>query len=128
MGVCLHGKYGGWFAMRCVYLFKNFHVDENLRRKDPIDPLHNDFNRIFDTLKKFNDSWRDSTYRSTFTVLQKYSHIQQEYFKTVPNDRKRLLEKWLRFKDQNSLCTFYESEHMYRTDYKQYLINNFYFV
>lgn len=128
MGVCLHEKYGGWFAMRCVFLFKNLHVDATLSRKEPIDPLNNDFDRIFDTLKRFNDNWKDSTYRSTFPVTEKYSYIQQEYFNTVPNKRKQLISKWMAFKDSKELCEFYKIQQVYNDDYKQYLTNNFYII
>lgn len=128
MGVCLHEKYGGWFAMRCVYLFKNLHVGATLIRREPTDPLNNDFDRIFDTLKRFNDNWKDSTYRSTFPVTEKYSPIQQEYFNTAPNKRNQLISKWMTFKDSSELCAFYKSQQVYRDDYKQYLIDNFYFV
>ena len=43
MGVCLHPKYGGWFAMRSVVIFKNLLVsDEQLPGKEPFNRLEGD--------------------------------------------------------------------------------------
>ena len=98
MGVCLHPKYGGWFAMRGVFIIKNFLVYDLISR-EPIDVLNNDESRIVELLNKFNNNWKDNTYRDVIKVERKYSDKQIEYFITEPNDRKNLIAKW--FKEEN---------------------------
>ena len=94
MGVCLHPKYGGWFAMRGVFIFKNI-LAYDLISKIPQDVLNNDESRIIDLLNKFNTNWKDNSYRDVITVENKYSKKQIEYFTTEPSDRKKLIKKWL---------------------------------
>ena len=127
MGVCLHPKYGGWFAMRSVFVFKNYHYDKNqLQQVEPLDSLDADIEKIKDILIKFNYNWRDSRYRDVIKVEEKYSDIQREYFETSPKLRKDLIRTWLRFKDQNQLVNSYKIKNIYLTNRKAYLINNFY--
>lgn len=127
MGVCLHPSYGGWFALRCVYIFKNFQVNE-LTKKVAIDPLNGDMAKTIDTLHKFNYNWKDSTYRDTIPVIDKYSDIQQEYFSTEPKCRRELIKKWLKFRDEKDLIQNYENKSLYKNFYKNYMINNFFLV
>jgi methylmalonic aciduria homocystinuria type C protein len=70
MGVCLHPKYGGWFAMRCVFIFKNVQLKEDdLIQRKPIDVLDGDQNRIMHTLKEFNFNWRNGLYRDSIKLV-----------------------------------------------------------
>lgn len=94
MGVCLHPKYGGWFAMRGVFILKNVQI-QDLISKQPIDVLNNDKKLIEDLLNRFNNNWKDNTYRDVIQVDQKYSQKQIDYFLTEPKDRKTLINKWL---------------------------------
>lgn len=94
MGVCLHPKYGGWFAMRGVLILKNLQAPDLVAKK-PEDVLQGDENRIQDLISKFNTNWRDGTYRSVIDVVEKYSDKQIEYFLTEPAERKNLIQKWL---------------------------------
>jgi methylmalonic aciduria homocystinuria type C protein len=100
MGVCLHPKYGGWFAMRGVFIIKNFLVYD-LIPKEPIDVLNGNETNIYDLLNKFNFNWKDNTYRDVIKVEKKYSPKQLEYFLTDPSDRKRLILKWFEEENKN---------------------------
>lgn len=125
MGVCLHPRYGGWFAMRSVYIFSNVCVPD----LDPVridDPLHNDESKIADLLYKFNYHWRDSTYRDVIKVDAKYSPLQQEYFNTEPRYRKALLKEWLAYPNQSFLSKIYEWNRVEEMRQKIYLEKNFY--
>ncbi len=113
--------------MRCVYIFKNLEV-KDLRKIEAVDQLKGDRNKIIETLQKFNFNWQDSTYRDTFEVEERYSLIQQEYFKTEPRFRKHLLKKWMIFKDQQDLINNYMIKNKYENDKKQYLLDNFFLL
>lgn len=124
MGVCLHPKYGGWFAMRCVFVFKNLQVpNEQLAYREPSDPLNGDPERILDLLKKFNYNWRDSTYRDCIRPQERYSNMQLEYFLREPKHRKTLIVDWLAFNSIEKLLKTYREK-----ETKNYLIRNFYIV
>lgn len=124
MGVCLHSKYGGWFAMRCVFVFKNLVLsDEQLENKEPIDALNGNIEKIIDLLKKFNYNWKDSSYRDVINVCEKYSDIQKEYFLVEPKFRKDLLKQWLIYANLEKLCESYNQKMN-----EIYLTKNFYYL
>lgn len=123
MGVCLHPEYGGWFAMRCVLIFRNYLVDD-LEQKPPKDMLNGDLERITELLERFNFNWKDWSYRDVIPTKEKYSQLQKEYFETEPKLRKNLLKKWLKHSSQKSLCLAYYN----MLNYNEYLINNFYLI
>ena len=91
MGVCLHPKYGGWFALRSVLIFKTLKYP-SLTRITPRDLLNGDELLIVDVLKRFNYCWQDNTYRNVVPVIETYSPLQQSYFQTIPKDRLIWLE------------------------------------
>ncbi len=91
MGVCLHPKYGGWFALRAVLIFKTLH-NPLLPRVTPVDHLNGDESLIVDVLQRFNYCWQDNTYRNVIPVVETYSLLQQSYFQTQPKDRLIWLE------------------------------------
>lgn len=129
MGVCLHPEYGGWFAMRCVFIFKNLLVhDPILKQKMPNDVLNGNKESIINLLEKFNFNWKDWSYRDVIPVAEKYSDIQKEYFQTDPKLRKDLLNKWLKFSNQKALCLSYNDEKIILKDNNDYLIRNFYII
>lgn len=88
-GVCLHAKYGGWFAIRGVVIFKDV-IAADLQHIEPADTLGDDEKRI-ELLEKFNFHWRDWTFRDIAPTEMKYSEEQKKYFATVPGQRKELL-------------------------------------
>nr|XP_004226045.1 methylmalonic aciduria and homocystinuria type C protein homolog [Ciona intestinalis] len=90
-GVCVHPKYGGWFAIRAVLVFTELE-DANLTKLEPTDCVKTRTERI-DLLEKFNGNWKDSTYRDVIQVKEKYSELQTLYFLTLPKDRMKLLQQ-----------------------------------
>jgi methylmalonic aciduria homocystinuria type C protein len=100
MGVCIHPKYGGWFAMRGVLIFKNLTTLDSVV-KEPIDVLNGDETLIHNLLTNFNTDWKNGKYRDIIQVDEKYSHRQMEYFNTDPNKRKDLIFSW--FLNKNNI-------------------------
>ena len=128
MGICLHPKFGGWFAMRCVFIFRSMILNENeLVRPTLKDPLGQNFARIVDLLKNFNYNWKDSVYRDAIQVAQKYSDIQVEYFTTEPKLRKTLLKQWLAQPNKKKLLEDYDRR-VKENKVKDYLIKNFFLI
>lgn len=91
MGVCLHPKYGGWFALRAVLVFKTLQYPL-LPRVVARDLFNGDESLIIDVLQRFNNCWQDGTYRNVVPVIETYSSLQQSYFQTKPKDRLIWLE------------------------------------
>ena len=91
-GVSIHPKYGGWFAMRGVIIFKDLLTPE-LPRKEPDDVVKGDEKKI-DLLEKANFHWKDWSYRDVVPADLKYSEEQKKYFATLPANRKELLESY----------------------------------
>lgn len=90
-GVCVHPDYGGWFAIRGVMIFPHLR-DESIERPEPPDCIRSRSQRI-ELLNRFNNDWRDWTYRDMIPVKEKYSELQKKYFATLPKDRHSLLEE-----------------------------------
>ena len=91
--MCIHPRYGGWFAFRGVLVFTNVRAPELPRPPMP-DPLPDDEQRI-ELLKRFNGCWQDWKYRDLIPVSDKYSEEQKLYFATLPRDRKDLVAKMI---------------------------------
>lgn len=126
MGVCLHPKYGGWFAMRCVFIFKNLLVsEEKLSYKEPVDMLQGNADKILDLIHKFNYNWKDSTYRDVIDVEHKYSDMQLEYFLLEPKLRTNLIVKWLEFPNHKAFLNDYERKSKEKKN-KEFMFKNFY--
>ncbi|XP_053325378.1 cyanocobalamin reductase / alkylcobalamin dealkylase [Spea bombifrons] len=91
-GVCIHPRFGGWFAIRAVLVFKEVQAP-NLEQSLPIDciPCREDRIRL---LEDFNFRWRDGKYRDVLPAEQRYSAEQTLYFATPPAERLKLLELW----------------------------------
>ena len=124
MGVCLHPRYGGWFAMRCAFIFKNLVLDDNqLAQNLAKDPLKGNVDSIVDLIKKFNYNWKDSSYRDVIKIEERYSEMQKEYFLTEPILRKGLLKEWLSYPTIEKLY-----ENYYSKKNQVYLDKNFYIV
>ncbi len=127
MGVCLHSKYGGWFAMRCVFLFKNVILNEHdLTRPILKDPLCQNYDCIIELLKNFNYNWKNSKYRDAICVAEKYSDLQVEYFTMEPKHRKEMLKEWLKYSNVSTLLVDFDLK-IKEKKRKEFLLNNFYF-
>lgn len=88
-GVCIHPRFGGWFAIRGVMLLPGIEVPNLLPRKPP-DCVPTRAARIT-LLEGFNFHWRDWTYRDAVTPEERYSEEQKIYFSTPPAQRLALL-------------------------------------
>lgn len=99
-GVSIHPKYGGWFAIRGVIIFKDILVPD-LPRKEPEDVVQGDEKRI-ELLEKFNFHWKDWSFRDIVPADVKYSEEQKKYFATLPANRKELLDSF-RNKEETSV-------------------------
>ncbi|XP_008697510.1 cyanocobalamin reductase / alkylcobalamin dealkylase isoform X3 [Ursus maritimus] len=84
-GVCMHPRYGGWFAIRGVVLLPGIEVP-GLPPTKPLDCVPTRADRIT-LLEGFNFHWRDWTYRDAVTPQERYSEEQKAYFSTPPAQR-----------------------------------------
>ncbi|XP_062921060.1 cyanocobalamin reductase / alkylcobalamin dealkylase isoform X1 [Mobula hypostoma] len=90
-GVCIHPRYGGWFAIRGVLIFPDVQ-DPSLEQTLPVDCVSTEEKRI-ELLNRFNFHWQDWTYRDIIDVEERYSEEQRQYFATRPAERFKLLEQ-----------------------------------
>jgi methylmalonic aciduria homocystinuria type C protein len=93
--VCLHPKYGGWFALRGVLIFKNVRVGNSyLKQKNPPLILTSQ-NDIENLLYSYNHHWKDWKYRDIGMPrdIERYSDFQKKYFETEPSVRHSLIEQ-----------------------------------
>lgn len=84
-GVSVHPKYGGWFALRGVLIFKAVTCPE-LVQISPPDVIPDRDTRI-ELLERFNKHWQDWSFRDIIPVTDKYSEEQKQYFATKPGER-----------------------------------------
>ncbi|XP_023218050.1 methylmalonic aciduria and homocystinuria type C protein homolog [Centruroides sculpturatus] len=89
-GVCIHPKYGGWFALRGVAIFEKF-TCPLLTKTEPNDVIPEDKKR--ELLEKFNYHWEDWSYRDIIPVAEKYSEEQKKYFATKPGQRHKIIDE-----------------------------------
>ena len=87
--MCIHPRFGGWFAIRGVVLLRGIEVP-NLPPTEPVDCVPTRADRIT-LLERFNFHWRDWTYRDAVTPQERYSEEQKAYFSTPPAQRLALL-------------------------------------
>ena len=87
----VHPKYGGWFALRGVLIFKGVTCPD-LERKHPKDIVPTTELRK-ELLERFNFRWKDWSFRDIIPAEKKYSEDQKEYFSTPPKDRKELIDR-----------------------------------
>ena len=96
MGLCLHPKYGGWFAIRGCLVFKNL-TCPSLARKSAENVLV-DLTDQMSAIELFNYHWKDCRFRDVIVAQEKYSEIQQRYFNTPSGQRgtilKEIIEKY----------------------------------
>lgn len=88
-GVCIHPRFGGWFAIRGVLLLPGIEVPD-LPPTKPLDCVPTRTDRIA-LLESFNFHWRDWAYRDVVTPQERYSEEQKAYFSTPPAQRLALL-------------------------------------
>ncbi|XP_053549551.1 cyanocobalamin reductase / alkylcobalamin dealkylase [Bombina bombina] len=91
-GVCVHARFGGWFAIRAVTLFADVQAP-GLQQTPPMDCIQSQEDRM-QLLELFNFHWRDGRYRDVLQAQERYSAEQTLYFATPPGERLKLLEMW----------------------------------
>ena len=92
--VCVHPRFGGWFGLRGILLFKNVQIFDDLTPKSPPDVIPSQA-EIAKLLYLFNDHWKDWRYRDVGVAhdVERYSPLQQKYFGLPPDLRKELLDE-----------------------------------
>ncbi|XP_008275690.1 cyanocobalamin reductase / alkylcobalamin dealkylase [Stegastes partitus] len=92
-GVCVHPRFGGWFAIRALLVFGDVTVGSELVQPLPPDCVPSREARI-QLLEAFNFHWQDWSYRDIVPPVQTYSEKQKDYFLTPPAQRSSLLKAW----------------------------------
>ncbi|KAM3876147.1 cyanocobalamin reductase / alkylcobalamin dealkylase [Diretmus argenteus] len=92
-GVCVHPRFGGWFAIRALLVFGGVEVGSELVQPLPPDCVPSQESRI-QLLESFNFRWQDWSYRDIVHPVQTYSQKQRDYFSTPPAQRSALLRTW----------------------------------
>lgn len=87
----MHPRYGGWFALRGVIIFRTCQVPD-IKQNDPSDIVCGDEQRI-KLLEQFNFNWQDWKWRDIVPTEAVYSDEQKEYFSTPPRQRGPLVQK-----------------------------------
>jgi len=85
--VCMHPKFGGWFALRGIFVFPNICVP-HLERRLPEEILESS-QKIGQLLDLYNYHWRDNRFRDCpHNVEERYSQDQQDYFEKPPGPQR----------------------------------------
>ncbi|CAL8254651.1 unnamed protein product [Merluccius merluccius] len=92
-GVCIHPRFGGWFAIRALLVFEGVQLGSELVKCSPPDCVPSREARI-QLLEDFNLRWQDWKYRDAVAPVQRYSQKQKDYFSTRPAQRPALLIAW----------------------------------
>ncbi|XP_068449169.1 cyanocobalamin reductase / alkylcobalamin dealkylase [Clinocottus analis] len=92
-GVCVHPRFGGWFAIRALLVFGGVTLGSEMQRPVPPDCVPSREGRI-QLLEAFNLHWQDWSYRDAVQPVQIYSERQKDYFSTPPAQRFALLQSW----------------------------------
>lgn len=100
-GVCVHPRFGGWFAIRALLVFEGVEVGAELQKPSSPDCVPSRDARIR-LLDDFNLRWQDWSYRDAVPSAQTYSQKQRDYFSTPPAQRPSLLRTWGFLHDQDS--------------------------
>ena len=89
--VCLHPKFGGWFALRAVLIFPQ--IQATLRLAAPLEILSNP-DQISELLNLYNHSWQDNQFWDCAPkVIEKYLDNQRNYFALKPgNQRNKIVD------------------------------------
>ncbi|GFS88562.1 methylmalonic aciduria and homocystinuria type C protein homolog [Nephila pilipes] len=92
-GVCIHPKYGGWFALRAVAFFEDLQCPD-LLRTPPCDVVPSREDKI-KLLELYNFNWADWKFRDIIPVAEKYSDLQIKYFNATPGNREKVINEIL---------------------------------
>ena len=89
--VCIHPKFGGWFAIRAVVIFEKKKAVK-LPKKDCSLCLSE--KEIAKLLRLYNDQWQDWSFRDVIKTEERYSDMQKMYFETKPDCRFDIIDKF----------------------------------
>lgn len=92
-GVCIHPKYGGWFALRAVIFFEDLCCPD-LPRTLPENVVSSNEDRI-KLLELYNFHWEDWRFRDIIPTSEKYSELQVKYFSAPPGKREEVIKSIL---------------------------------
>ena len=85
--VCLHPKFGGWFALRGVIVLPHCSVPHLIQQKPP--EILGSRNEIAELLNLYNHQWRDGSFRNCGAFSEEiYSQEQQDYFACTPGPQR----------------------------------------
>jgi len=91
-GVAVHPVYGGWFAIRGVFIFKDVVLSEKnrLRRPPPLNLIPEE-DKVVTLLKEFaynweEDKWR-TVYEGTSSPQLEYSQNFKDFLSSTPGER-----------------------------------------
>jgi len=92
--VCLHPRFGGWFALRGVIILPGAEAPDLERLEPPEFPdlLLEEGGGVENLLELYNHHWRDWRWRDVVPVEERYSDLQKRYFETRPGDRLELIK------------------------------------
>ena len=90
-GICIHPKYGGWFALRSVIILKDLQIPD-LPYTEPVNCIPEEKKQI-ELLTYLNENYKDGKFRDIIPVSKKYSEEQKNYFDTLPSKRKPLIDE-----------------------------------
>jgi methylmalonic aciduria homocystinuria type C protein len=90
-GVAIHPVFGGYFAFRAAFIFKNVQVPDLVQRV-PKDTIGSNRIKLLQLWSKWDMDFRDVAFENReWTPDQKYNKEQDEFFRTLPE--KRILPK-----------------------------------
>ncbi len=91
--VCVHPRFGGWFAIRAVAVLPGVEDPAMARPAAPLPDLTQ--GEIAEVLRLYNDEWRDWRFRDAAVARpeERYSTLQMEYFATEPAKRWNIVKK-----------------------------------
>merc|ERR1719259_678815 len=82
--VCLHPRWGGWFALRGVLLPR---VACPALPRPPARRILGSPEEVAALLAAYNSDWRRGAWRDACRPEQRYSQAQRDYFATPPGHR-----------------------------------------
>jgi len=90
--VCHHPRWGGWFALRGVFIFPQVQ-DSSLVKIEP--PQNLSGPDASSMIELYNLHWQDWRWRDIGNPESRYSEDQIKYFETPPPERFQLIKKYL---------------------------------
>ena len=84
--VCLHPRFGGWFALRGVFIFPNIQI-KKLNMSIPSEILSSP-DEVSELLNLYNYHWKNNQFRDCGNIEERYSEEQIQYFAIHPGSQR----------------------------------------